>query len=177
MRTRMRLGVHQLHHIRGRGEVPDGEAENNRWRGHSVCDGHLGLRAVCGDTQNTSGEITPSTSFFPAVVHESDRLCLTAPINGCGELATRDGGETRRDPSGRIDFSLYTLRTLPRYLVSHHNISIVRIVVNTLTPSTMLVILWYQAWPGRVLQALVFRLLRACMVLISCAQLASVILY
>jgi len=39
VRAGVRVGVHQLHHVRGGGEVPAREAQDDRRRGHPVRDG------------------------------------------------------------------------------------------------------------------------------------------
>jgi hypothetical protein len=35
----VRVGVYQLHHVRGGGKVPTREAQDDRRRGHTVRDG------------------------------------------------------------------------------------------------------------------------------------------
>jgi hypothetical protein len=39
MRAGVRVGVHQLHHVRGSGEVPARETQDDRRRGHTLRDG------------------------------------------------------------------------------------------------------------------------------------------
>ena len=39
VRAGVRVGIHQLHHVRGGGEVPAREAQDDRRRGHTVRDG------------------------------------------------------------------------------------------------------------------------------------------
>ncbi len=44
MRPRMRLRVYFLHHVRGSGEMSDGEEEDDWGRGYPVCDVDAGVR-------------------------------------------------------------------------------------------------------------------------------------
>ena len=59
MCTGMRLRIHLFHHFWGSGEVPAWEAQDNRRRGYSLCDGNAGFRPVCGDVENSSRKASP----------------------------------------------------------------------------------------------------------------------
>ena len=54
---RMRLRVHQLHHLGGCRKVPHGEMQDDWGGGYIVCHGVVGLRELCGDTQDTFGKV------------------------------------------------------------------------------------------------------------------------
>ena len=55
VRAGVRVRVHLVHHVRGGGEVPDGEAQDDRRRGHPLRDGHPRVRKLRRDAQDPLG--------------------------------------------------------------------------------------------------------------------------
>jgi len=57
MCTRVRLGIYLVHNFRGSGEMPVGKEEDDRRGGYFVRYGHIGIRELCRNIEDTSGEI------------------------------------------------------------------------------------------------------------------------
>lgn len=57
VRAGVRVRIHLLHHVRGGGEVPDGEAQDDRRRGHPLRHGHARVRKLRRVAQDPSIQV------------------------------------------------------------------------------------------------------------------------